>query len=135
MNAKIAALGTVTWTSRAGLTYTSNPEPVTMPGDPDHADALRQELYRLRHPDPEPLRRFNHDLRVRTAQAKIDDNLAALHAEPWRVETWTDTIERPDPDQPLGRHHLDDLDADDPYAQLPLPPLDEPSGVVSSAQW
>ena len=71
-----------------------------MPGDPDHADALRQELHRLRHPDPEPLRRFNHDLRVRTAQAKIDDNLAALHAQPWRVETWTDTIERPDPDEP-----------------------------------
>ena len=41
------------------------------------------------------------------------------------LETWTDTIERPHPDHPIGWHHRNHIDADDPYADLPLPPLTE----------
>jgi hypothetical protein len=44
----------------------------------------------------------------------------------WDKETWTETIDRPDHD---GQHPDRDLDLDtlhDPYADLPLPPLDQP---------
>jgi len=117
-----AWLGSLRWTSRAGLTYTSAPESVVQPAAPQQAQALRDALYESRHADPESMIRLNQKLGEALRGNRANAGVEIVSCP---EDTWTETIERPDDDG----LHPDLTELNDPYADLPIPPLDWAEGA------
>jgi hypothetical protein len=93
---------------------------------PEQAQALRDALYELRHADPETLIRLNQQLAEALAGNRANAEAGAASC---MHDTWTETIDRPDDDRFDPDRDPDLTELHDPFADVPLPPLNRVAGA------